>query len=133
MRDAAEFEPYVRAIFDRLGLKDWEARVLDDPPPSDSAYAYVECVYGRKLAHVQFSRNFLRGSEAEQRHAVVHEALHCHFTQADQVHAKLAGDEHYGIFKLAMEYGIDAVAVAIAPLFPLPSEVLAPDCMASTY
>lgn len=124
MREAPDFQPYFRAIFDRLGLKDWEVVIEDDPPENPDAFANVECVYGRKLAHVSLSRNYLRSSEEKQRHGATHEALHCHHTMADQIVGKLANDGEYAYYRLAHEYGIDGVAVAVAPLMPLPSEVV---------
>lgn len=140
MRQASEFTPYFRWVFDRLGLKDWQVIVEDDPPEND-AYAFVECVYGRKLALVRLSRNYLKGTEEQQRHGAAHEALHAHFTHADQAVRELAGMEHYGLYKLPMEYGVDGVAVAIAPFLPLPSEILEdkasepvnPDCLTSRH
>lgn len=124
MSRASEFTPYLRAIFDRLGLKDWEVVVEDDPPENPDAYAFVECVYGRKLAMVRLSPNYLKDAGERQRHGAVHEALHAHFTHADQAVRELAGMRHYGVYKLPMEYGIDGIAVAIAPLMPLPSDIL---------
>lgn len=124
IRERRDLQPYARHLADLLGLKDWEIEVLDEPPPSDDAYAHVHCVFGRKRALIRLSDNFLRGSNTDQRHAIVHELLHCHFTHPDQVAGKAMTEEEYGVYHLAHEYGIDGVAIAIAQFLPLPSSIL---------
>jgi hypothetical protein len=123
-RARPEWQPYVRHLADRLGLKDWQVFVLDELPATDSAYARIEIPHGRKYANVTLSNNMLKGTEEEQRHAIVHELLHCHFAFGDRAARTMLSERDYGIYEDGFELGVDGVAVAIAPLLPLPSEVL---------
>lgn len=123
-RERTEFQPYARALADLVGLKDWRVEIVDEPPDSDDAFAFVECLYGQKYALIRLSDNCLKASEEDQRHAIVHELCHAHHTAVDQVVAAMVGDRQYELYRLQVEYSVDAVAVALAALLPLPSEVL---------
>ena len=37
----AAYEPYLRSLADRMGLKDWSVAISDDPPKSETADASV--------------------------------------------------------------------------------------------
>jgi ferritin-like protein len=77
--DRDSFCPYVRCLADALGLKDWTVVVADEGPHAHGAIATVCCTEGRKHATVRLSEQFLRDDEAEQRHTIAHELLHCQF------------------------------------------------------
>jgi hypothetical protein len=124
-RDARKFEPYFRALAGILALKDWRIEISDDPPPGDHAIADVECVFGRKWAVVRLSDDFLDATEADQRHLTTHELIHCHCSHADGVVDDLLDRRGQRIYKRAVEYAVDGLADGIAPLLPLPSEILA--------
>ena len=113
--------PYIRDIADRLRLRDWTVRVKDDGPEGRDDHASVQCVYGRKLANIRLSDEFLGDDPEEQRHTVVHELLHCHLVDGWwYAHGRL-DDAGRDAFTRFMEKGIDGLADAIAPLMPLPA------------
>lgn len=124
MRDERRqaFSPYVRDIADRLRLRDWTIRVMDDEPEDKDAAASCQCIYGRKLANIRLAGSFLDDEPAEQRHTVVHELLHCHLDDAYWfAYGQLPGDGGTReAFVRFFEKGIDGLADAISPLLPLP-------------
>ena len=124
MRDRRDFAPYFRRLADLLALKDWRIDVLDEPPSSADSHANVHCVYGRKWARVRLSEGFLRDTGGEQRHTACHELIHCHYAMADGIAEDGLDAKQQDAFRRALEYATDGLADAIAPLMPLPSDVL---------
>jgi hypothetical protein len=123
-RDRPAYAPYVRRLADLMGLRDWTFYVPGDQRPHDpDANAEVKCWRGRKHATVLFGESFLRADEADQRHSVVHELIHCHFAAMGWAAQEgLSADAERG-WHLAFEYGVDGLADAVSPLLPLPSDV----------
>ena len=124
----AFWESYMRSLADRLGLRDWRFH-FDDQACDDDSAASISCLYGRKSATVRLAREWETHSPEWQRQTLVHEALHCHAkgvqNAADATIAPL-GSVAYAVFssvhEQAIEYMVDAIAEAIAPLMPLPEE-----------
>jgi hypothetical protein len=109
--------PYIRRIADLMMLKDWRIEISEEHP-ADGAHASCEPVQGRKFATLRLSSGFVEGTQHEQRQTVVHELIHCHFGHAWRL---LEVNDHMTTgAKMALEYGIDGLADAIAPLLPLP-------------
>lgn len=125
---------YMRDIFDLVGLRDWffwfqdAAPKLGPAPTEDESgpIAEISREDGRKVAYIRLAANFLDLSDDEKRASVVHEALHCHFTDLNALVEKdLAchlGEQAYDLFRKsfsrALEYGIDAVAYEWAKKLP---------------
>jgi hypothetical protein len=112
------WEPYLRYLADALHLRDWRVDVYEDPPEDPTATASCCPISGRKVAIVRVAESFLTDGPAEQRHTLVHELIHCHFGppwRMLEAHGSLPPAA-----LLAMEYGVDGLADAIAPLLPLP-------------
>jgi hypothetical protein len=110
--------PYARDLADRLGLRDWRVAVSDDPPEDPGATASIECVEGRRLAILRLSDRFLAGRPADQRQTVTHELIHCHLAPLDQV-VMAAGLSDPWV-RVILEYAIDGLAAAVAPMLPIP-------------
>lgn len=127
---------YCRDIFDAVGLRDWFFWLMDDeatPEHSkmntsekDECFASIERTDGAKVAYIHLGPSFLKLSKDQQRHTIVHEALHCHFTD---VNAVIEGDmkghldpvAHHLLSQSicrALEYGIDAIAYEWAKNMP---------------
>jgi hypothetical protein len=112
------WQPYVRQLADKLCLKDWQIEISVEQPAGDNSIASVQPIYGRKYAVLRFSEGFLNDPKTEQRHTLVHELLHCHLAPLQRL---LETEEHltHG-GKMALEYCVDGLADAIAPLLPEP-------------
>lgn len=118
---------YVRELADLLGLRDW-AIVLDEEPAEEEYDAYINMTAGQRRAVLRIGPSHWKDTPEEQRHTLVHELLHPHFHEAQAivernasmlgVTGQVLGAEH----KNFIEHGVDAVAVAISPFFPLPPE-----------
>lgn len=109
-----------------MALRDWTID-LQRQPCDDDCNAQASLVYGRKIVRIRVSRDF-RGFDLERvRQTVVHELVHCHFAAADmQVEhdlpdhlGKQAAELFFDSFRRNMEYGVDAMAAALAPHMPL--------------
>jgi hypothetical protein len=110
--------PYVRKLGDILRLRDWRIDVYEDAPSDGSATASCQPVTGRKYAVIRLSESFLTDDKADQRHTLTHELLHCHLGPMTRL---LEAQENMtSSVQLAMEYCVDGLADAIAPLLPEP-------------
>ena len=110
--------PYVRQLADTLRLRDWRIEVYEDAPADSTATASCCPVQGRKFAVIRLGESFLTDPPDDQRHTLTHELLHCHLgpmTRMIEAHDGLPPAAN-----LAMEYCVDGLADAIAPLLPLP-------------
>lgn len=135
----AEFDElcrYVRWAANAIGLRDWEFYIErqgireDDPELSDESnrtLAFVEAPPGRRFAKVKFCEDFRELDPRHQRHTVVHELVHCHFTPMQhqveydlERHLSQQMDDLFSTtFRRNLEYGVDAVASVIAENLPL--------------
>lgn len=110
---------YLRVLADCLALRDWSFALLEEPAP-DSFAAQIQPLRGRKHAEIRLSAYFSAFPPETQRHCLVHELLHCHlapcgFVAQDSLEPSIAS-----AFVVSLEYGVDGLADAIAPLMPLP-------------
>ncbi len=119
--------PTVRRYADDLGLKDWRFSIVDTDPDADDVHACIRCIYGRKVAVITISTEFVTDSPENQRDTLCHELLHCHLDGVDTVINAINGQMHrdvwdvtYAAFRSAMEFGVDGIALAIAHHLPLP-------------
>jgi hypothetical protein len=112
--------PYVRLIADLYGLKDWVFEIDNDGPLDRNAWASIFICPGRKYGYLKFSQAFLSDTPSEQRMMVVHELTHCHGHMAFSFAQDHIPNDKHGIHQTLMEYGTDAIAVAIGGFFPLP-------------
>lgn len=119
---------YVRDMANRLGLRDWLIMLHREPPPDQSAGAYVEATPNRKYADIWVCRDFRDLPAETQRHYVVHELLHLHFCDAGDhlcdlvaggILSQASADQAGNTLKRVIEYGVDGVAYEIARLYPL--------------
>lgn len=124
LHDRLDYQPYFRALADRFGLKDWRIEAVDESPSSPTASLSVICIEGRKWARIRMSEDWLRDTEQAQRHDAVHELIHAHQAHEGHLLQKLLPEEKQDVWRLAHEYTTDSLADAIAPLLPLPSEIL---------
>ena len=110
--------PYVRQLADILRLRDWRVDVYEDAPSDPTASASCNPIDGRKFAVVRFAESFLNDNAADQRHTIAHELLHCMLGPLTRmIEAREAMSPE---MKLTLEYTVDGLADAIAPLLPMP-------------
>jgi hypothetical protein len=110
--------PYVRLLGDILHLQDWRLDVSEESPNGVDSIASCAPIYGRKYAVIRLAESFLTDDPIEQRHTLTHELFHCHFAPMMRL---LEATESFGAAeKLSMEYFVDGMADAIAPLLPMP-------------
>ncbi len=120
-------ERYVRQVADGLRLRDWTVNVERDAPENPDAGGSVRIIYGRKLAYIRVCSDFASYTPQEQRHTVIHELIHIHLEPACNIVlndvreylGRAADDLLWSGFKRSMEYGVDGLADAVAPLLPL--------------
>lgn len=110
--------PYIRRLADLLCLRDWRIEVYEDAPSDGGAIASCDPISGRKYAVIRLSESFLTDGKTEQRHTLTHELLHCHLGPMTRL--LQAGEVMAPSVQLAMEYCVDGLADAIAPLLPEP-------------
>ena len=116
---------YISAVGKEYGLTGWQMGLSFDA--HDAVAAEVSCVYGRRIAHLAVSPDFLDFTPEEQRQVIVHEMTHIHLDQMQtlihdllpEVMGKPAFDAFIAGYRQAMEHATDAIADAIAPTFPL--------------
>lgn len=115
--------PYVRRIADLMCLRDWFIQLIWEGPDEPEVAADIKCIPGRRLAYIRLGDSFLDDyTPDQQRHTVVHELVHAHLDQAQKV-AEEAMGEQWAVFRLLLEYGVDAIADGWAPCLPLPDHV----------
>lgn len=117
---------YTTDIAKGFGLGGWTLIFPPEPPSIDETGAMVDTTYGRRVAHIRFADEFPSFPPEEQRHMVIHELLHIHFAHELQTVQDLLGSmgrEAQAVagdaYRLGHEYGIDAIADAIADFYPL--------------
>lgn len=127
-------EDYFYHIAGILKLSDWTFHFdwnwVDPDEREDEEYgAQIHCVGGRKHAIIRIGNDFRADSAEEQRHYVVHELIHCHFSPIDLVFREdlinFMQDDLTGYSALylahdrALEYAVDGLTDAICPHLPL--------------
>ncbi len=124
---------YVRWIANEMELRDWTFNVVvgrpDSPLNPDGHEWGASCgpIPGRKAATLTFAPWLRDGSREDLRQCVVHELTHCHFfglwdTARRDTLAQM-GQGAYDVWiagvERHMEYGVDAMADALAKHLPL--------------
>jgi hypothetical protein len=125
-RDRKTVEAYARSIADDMGLRDWAIDFNWKRPADEGDGGSIDWPEGRKHAVIRLSADFKDYDPAEQRYVVVHELVHCHFapmqdTVEEDLQPHLARptyDLYSRSFRRTLEYGVDAVAHAIAAQLP---------------
>lgn len=125
-RDRKALGRYIRFVADAMELRDWTFVLSHDPAPDD-CHAHITNTYGRKLAVIQVASDFRSAPPEQQRQTICHELVHCHLeSSTNMVLNDLS--EHLGkqadwlfweSFKRQIEYGVDALASALAKHMPL--------------
>ena len=118
---------YVNDLRKALGLRDWTVTVKHRPSTEDAS-AQVHCIYGQRLAHIRVAEDWWDDSPDDQRSHIVHELLHCHLDPTDTLVCSLEGTLGGGAFAIAhsahetaVEFAVDGITRAVAPLLPLPA------------
>ena len=122
------WEQYLRTLADQMGLRDWRIELSDEYPEKEDAAAQVNCVYGRKLAHIRLAKEWGTYSKEEQRHYLVHELVHPHiepmFCMVENDMKGVLGNQAYEVliwpYRRTMEFTVDGLASVIASFIPLP-------------
>jgi hypothetical protein len=109
---------YVCDLKNHLHLRDWQIAISEEQPAGDNSIASIEPIYGRKFATLRMSEGFLNDPPSEQTHTLIHELLHCHLAPLQRLIE--ANNEMTPGYKMAIEYAVDGLADAIAPLLPEP-------------
>ena len=135
-RDRRELERYVRWVANEMGLRDWTLQVAvakkikrSPKTPDGQEWGATCCpTPGRKFALITFAAERRDDDLEDLRVTVVHELVHCHFygvwdtirrDTLDLIDAQETYDTLIKGVERHMEYGVDAVAEAIAPRMPL--------------
>lgn len=127
------FGYYVRWIADEMGLRDWRFEIEWRDPEEDRHVsghvrgASCDPVPGRRMATLGFDDGIRKQDPEELRETVVHELVHCHlaplWAQLRQDLLSPFGQETYDAFLASvernMEFGVDALSVALAKHMPL--------------
>lgn len=117
---------YIVHLRDLLKLSEWRVFLSNALPDGPDAHAQIECTYGRRSATIRVCHDWEQSTPEDQRNAITHELLHCYFTPIQSVMnraGEVFGDQAsiVSAYHLEqMEYAIDGIATAIAPLLPLP-------------
>ena len=126
--DWAVLADYVSDLKARLGLGAWTI-ALSHEPCADRYMASVAQAGPRRCATIFINRRWETYSPDEKRQTLLHELCHIFFFDLQwavaHVHEVLDSDVHTlltSIHTHALEYAVDALADAFAPLMPLPPE-----------
>jgi hypothetical protein len=120
--ERVRWQRYARDLADRMGLKDWTIEFPGERwhANDNGGSASATLAYGRRLIRIHLPDRFHCDSLEEQRDSIVHELVHCHFAMMDGMVEDWLDGEKYKAYRRAWEYGIDAMAAALAPHLPLP-------------
>ena len=123
-------QSYIRQCADLLGLTDWEVELRPEPPDDPIAGACVEWTDAKRYAHIKLPTDFLSFTQDKQREYIVHELIHLHFANAEDVirldlfECRELSRNLYTMlwlsFKRQMEYGVDQMARVVALSLPHP-------------
>lgn len=117
---------YLRFAADRVGLRDWAFNLRwTYYTENEDAIAAVNVIEGQKRATVWLCKEFSDMPEPEQRHALIHELLHCHLDAIEQCVwsvTSLIGQPAHSLFRTnvhdQIELAVDAIAVEWATMLP---------------
>lgn len=122
-----ELEKYTRELANLMELRDWTISVLDNPPDGTEAIACITCIYGQKYARIRVRHDFFDRDPENQRQIIAHELLHIHLSGLEWSFNNRQGQLAPPVFQMAwdglkdvVEFGVDAIADAIARYLPLP-------------
>lgn len=135
-RDRKALDAYVRLVADAMGLRDWNivaafGKVKHDaknkPQKGEDWCATCAPTPGRKHADITFAPYMRDAPREDLRQTTVHELVHVHFYGMWDTLRRdtliLLDQEPYDVWiagvERHMEYGVDALADALAPHMPL--------------
>jgi hypothetical protein len=118
---------YLRQVADQLGLRDWSISVEPDHPNEADHAAAMWSDYGSRRMKVWCRADLIDLKPDEQRATLIHELVHAHLEGLDWYLEKtlpdLLGRPAWAGVKQAIqqhsEHAVEAIAVSIAPHFPL--------------
>jgi len=117
---------YVRAVADAIGLRDYEVEV-EHRPTSDNSLGECDVSAYRRSLRLRVCAEFRDLDPQKQRHVIVHELVHAHFSGLDSVirgverwMPESAFEMFYESYDREQERGVDAVAVCLCNAAPLP-------------
>lgn len=118
---------YVEELQRAMGLTDWSV-IIDAEPAGEDCDAQILPTWGARSATLQIDPKLHEHTPGRVRVVIVHELLHLHHAQPDQL-AETAlhtqGPGAHAAWNLAMEYAIDAVSKSWAQRLPYPPRDLA--------
>jgi len=127
-RDSLQW--YVDICKTRLGLSHWKVEV-DKDTSDDDAWADIEVSDNLWEATLRVSADFFDQTQLEQRRVIAHELIHIHYAGVERAVNMLngvLGSEGFAIFEklfdVETERGADSLSKVLAPILPLPQEVL---------
>lgn len=124
--------PYLRDLGDALGLRDWHFHLMHEPATGTTALARVNKTDNRREACLWLCAWWRHLPRSQQRMILVHELIHLHLWEmtawinADDpgpvaaALGTLPGEMLKRQLHAADEQAVDALAVSIARLLPLP-------------
>lgn len=126
------FGEYLVEVRNAMWLGVWRIDVYWDGDLDSGGFAEIRPTYGQKHAQLRVCHDFFDMEPWKQRRIVVHELLHCHNSDVQELAERLRanlGDQAYEAwiigFRLATEHMVDAVTTVLAhedsDLIPLPS------------
>lgn len=109
-----------------LCLNDWTIHFENGSYPPEFAIASIEPLPGRKVAYLRVMKGFDTLKPHTQTHALVHEFIHIHNANVNDVIAKdlktiLSSSEYelvWNTYKRQHEYAVDGLADAFCKLVP---------------
>lgn len=120
-------QPYWEEVSVKLGLGDWDLRIMWEPPGDPEAEAAVERITGQKVARIYLADGFFDNDPEGQRNTVIHELLHCHLRPMWEGYGLMAvvlGRVEWEMFQRAMqnaeELAVDNISRGIGGRFGLP-------------
>ena len=109
----------VNYLKDLMFLKDWTI-VWDDDLGASHCSAMMSSIRGTKSGQIWFNDTYLGFKPKLQREIAVHELIHFHLEGAANYVMEHAPTDEYEAFIYLQEFGVDALAEALAPHLPLP-------------
>jgi hypothetical protein len=120
---------YIRYVANELGLRDWKFNFMYETTEEiqeDQSYAVVRLTRGRKVANIYLCREFRSLRPETQRHTIIHELLHCHFSQLqfffDDLYGVMTAEttRHFDkMWRDLHEWALDGVTDGIENKFPI--------------